>query len=163
MASWRPIPDFESYEVSDAGQVRRYGKILKMQPRKLSAHLSVTLSKRGRKHRAYVHRLVLLAFVGHPPAGMEARHYPDRDPTNNSLSNLSWAWRGTNVRDRAEHETDNAGARHGVAKLTWNQVRAIRASSLSRKKIAEIYGVSPRAIDMILNNERWKHDPQNNL
>ena len=46
-----------------------------------------------------VHRLVLLAFVGPCPVGMEGCHF-DNDATNNRLSNLRWDTLSNNQKDR---------------------------------------------------------------
>jgi len=63
----------------------------------------VSLSKGTDKQKLVkVHRLVLLAFVGAPPKGMEACHY-DGDPQNNNLSNLRWDTAKENWVDRKRH------------------------------------------------------------
>lgn len=114
---WLPVVGHEgSYEVSDHGRVRsldRYvsgrdgrstflaGRVL--QPWKQnSGHLVVSL---GRSQREYVHRLVLTAFRGPCPIEQEACHWDD-DPTNNHLSNLRWASRSSNGRDRVRNGID---------------------------------------------------------
>lgn len=67
-----------------------------------NGHMQVSLS---RPHKVvYVHRLVLIAFVGPPPDGMEVCHN-DGDPTNNVLSNLRWDTRTGNMRDAVDHRT----------------------------------------------------------
>lgn len=155
--TWRPIPDYEAYEVSDEGQVRRNGRILKMQPLP-TGHLTVSLSKHPHRKQASVARLVLLAFVGPAPSETEVRHYPDRDPANNRLENLSWATRLINVRDRIEHGTDNTGERHGMSKLTKNMVAMIRETGRTRSQrvLAEEFGVNQSTISLVLNGERWR-------
>jgi hypothetical protein len=112
---WLPVVGFEGlYEVSDTGLVRsldrtittvsrrglpyvqrRPGRLLRPGNNKTSGHLHVCLS--GRNDRS-VHVLVLEAFVGPRPLGMEARHADD-DPTNNHLDNLSWGTRSQNSFD----------------------------------------------------------------
>ena len=84
---WKIIPDNEGYEVSDDGHVRNKvtGRILKNIVNSDGYHV-VSLSNR-KQHR--VSRLVLLAFVGPCPEGMNCRHI-DNDRTNNHLSNLAW-------------------------------------------------------------------------
>lgn len=75
------------------------------------------LSGPGIRTIKLIHVLVLEAFVGPCPEGMEARHYPDPTRTNARLDNLSWADRITNQRDRLEHGTrceseNNYNCRH---------------------------------------------------
>ena len=125
---WRAVPGYEGrYEASDAGLVRsldrhvemlsrtgnrytqlRRGRVLS--PGKLNGkHLHVVLE--GRNDHL-VHHLVLEAFVGPCPPGMEARHADD-DPSNNNLSNLSWGTRGENSGDSIRNETHfHAGLTH---------------------------------------------------
>lgn len=57
-----------------------------------------------------VHRLVLEAFVGPCPEGMEGCH-GDGDPTNNSLGNLRWDTATSNQLDKVRH-----GTHHNAAK-----------------------------------------------
>ncbi len=64
---------------------------------------------RGTVRRGYVHVLVLTAFRGHCPAGMEGCHN-DGDPKNNRLSNLRWDTHSANQKD---------GFRHGTMKCNW--------------------------------------------
>jgi hypothetical protein len=106
---WATVPGYSgAYEVSTWGRVRsmeridsrgrrRQGKILSP-GRSTSGHLTVALCAGGVCRTFYVHRLVLQAFVGPNPAGMEACHWND-DPTDNRLENLRWDTRGANARD----------------------------------------------------------------
>jgi hypothetical protein len=119
---WLPtveVPDL--YQVSDQGQVKALsrarrirGGIVVMMPERIltpnrshkKGYLRVSLRLHGGKQaQRYVHRLVLEAFVGPCPEGMQARHYPDPDPTNNRLANLSWDTPSQDNYDRVEHGT----------------------------------------------------------
>lgn len=113
---WRGVSGFENhYEVSDHGRVRSldrvipgkdgrttkfHGRVLSPERQK-SGHLSVRLGNR----KKYVHRLVLDAFVGPCPAGMEACHADDI-PANNHLDNLRWASRSDNILGRRKNGID---------------------------------------------------------
>jgi len=111
--TWRPIPGYEGiYSVSNQGSVksldritdrghRRKGKILTSITMKNGYHI-VTLWRNGKQKSALVHRLVLFAFVGPQPEGMESRH-KNGDKNNNSLSNLSWGTASENNLDIVVH------------------------------------------------------------
>jgi hypothetical protein len=113
---WLPIPDYEGlYEASDWGRIRsmpryrdwhssNHGRILR-QDTQHALHQRVTLYKDGKRSRIFVHRLVMLAFVGPCPPGMETRHL-DGNPLNNRLENLVYGTRQENAQDRVNHGRD---------------------------------------------------------
>jgi len=47
------------------------------------------------------------------------------------------------------------GEDHGNVKLTEQEVRVIRHSTIASKKLAEIYGVSESEISLIKRQKRW--------
>lgn len=106
--SWLPIPGYEGcYEVSNLGRVRSlprnttFGRIL-AQDILHAGHRRVTLYRDGRRSRIFVHRLVLLAFVGPCPEGMECRHL-NGDSADNRLANLTYGTRSENTLDDVRH------------------------------------------------------------
>jgi hypothetical protein len=74
----------------------------------------------------YVHQLVMEAFVGPRPEGMEVCHF-DGDPANNHLANLRYDTRRANNLDRVRHGTHQMANRthcpHGHAYTPENTVR----------------------------------------
>lgn len=115
---WRVVEDFPAYEVSDLGRVRRGDrqKALIVSPQ---GYVRVTLFKGNGQPGAqrFVHALVLEAFVGPRPAGMQSRHFPSNDKTDNRLSNLSWCTKAQNEEDKRTHGTLVVGDRHWHRKL----------------------------------------------
>jgi len=110
-----------------------------------------------------VHQLVLEAFVGPRPKGREryeARHFPDRDPANNKLSNLGWSTQSVNQRDRVFHGTDTRGEGCGMAKLAWKKVREIRRLYLTgkytHKKLGKLFCVNESTVGDIIRGRTWK-------
>lgn len=104
---WLPIPGWEGlYEVSDLGRVRSLkrpgvkghsARIMKGS-KAGAGYRKVILWHNGRTEHIYVHRLVLTAFVGPCPEGMEACHgNAVRD--DNRLENLRWDTGSENIRD----------------------------------------------------------------
>ena len=129
---WLPVVGYEGkYEVSDHGRVRSIerkarllhrhtkeeifrrvpGRIIKLHmgitKQGKTKHMNARLSdERGTLNWA-VHRLVLTAFRGPCPPGLQGCHYDD-DPYNNRLENLRWDTQSANeldkVRNGGHHE-----------------------------------------------------------
>lgn len=101
MEQWRDIADWP-YQVSDQGRVRntRTGKVLSPEHTKssLTGYHRVTLQVGPRRERFLVHVLMLEAFVGPRPPGMQACHLDDNG-INNTLPNLRWDTQHGNVAD----------------------------------------------------------------
>lgn len=102
---WRDIEGHEGlYQVSNTGKVKslRSGKILKTESGEWG-HQRVNLGRRERGLR--VHRLVLEAFVGPCPPGMECCHN-NGDPSDNRVENLRWDTKKSNAADKRKHGND---------------------------------------------------------
>lgn len=116
---YKDIPGFPGYRAGDDGSVwscrvsagvpgvrgsvpRTTDTWHRLQPRVgRKGYLHVTLRCNSRSYGRWVHRLVLEAFIGPRPDGMECRHFPDRNPGNNRLGNLAWGTREQNEQDKA--------------------------------------------------------------
>lgn len=110
--NWKPIAGYEdAYEVSDLGRVRSLPRevVSGCCTRKTRQIIRRTffgdkseerlhLSIDGRKGRFSVASLVLEAFVGPRPEGMEARHRSDNFQ-DNSLANLFWGPQAVGMRE----------------------------------------------------------------
>lgn len=114
-------------------------------------------------NRFFVHDLVLLAFVGPRPDGMEACHSPDHDRSNNALSNLRWDTHSANTRDSMRHGTHfrAVGEKNGEARLMPDAVLRIRSDhatgKFTIKFLAQREGCGQTQIGRILRRESWKH------
>ncbi len=169
---WLPVAGYEGlYEVSDLGRVRslprqtrrgvRGGKILKPQTSAGSkGYLFVNLCRDGTMWHVAVHRLVLEAFDRPCPPGMEARHGPG-GKLDASLVNLRWGTRAENVGpDRLRDGQDNRGVRHGMSKLTSEQVKDIRRRSdagETQQSIADRYGITFQNVSSITLGKTWSY------
>lgn len=137
------------YEVSDRGSVRsldrwvtytggklgarhlHLGKVLKVDER--NGYALVPLSSNSKSRVAFVHRLVLEAFVGPRPIGMEACHY-DGDRQNNNVTNLRWDTRSNNVKDCLRHGTQaKARLTHCPRNHPYDEENTIRSSEGHRR------------------------------
>src|ERR1700679_2010359 len=100
---------YPKYTIGTDGSIwsKRSGKWRNLKPFDSNGHghLAVVFHDNGRNRHDLVHRLVLLAFVGPCPEGMLCRHYPNQDPSDNRLENLSWATPLQNQHDRKENGT----------------------------------------------------------
>jgi len=121
----------------------------------------------GSKSGVMVHQLVLSAFVGPCPDGMQCCHN-NGNRADNRLTNLRWDTPKSNSADRHKHGTVPFGARSGRAKLTEKQVLRIRMEWKHRpwksmrafsKHHATKLGVSYHAIRGILlfPQKHWAH------
>jgi len=113
----------------------------------------------GRKRR-WLHHLVLEAFVGPCPPGLECCHN-DGNTWNNAASNLRWDTKKSNQADRVCHGTSCRGEGHKRSKLTEQQVREIRRQSAevgtSAARLGKKYSMTGTAILNILHRRTWKH------
>lgn len=74
-----------------------------------------------------------------------------------SPSHLSWKTRVENMADTLIHGTHNRGERHGMARLTRDDVRDIRklAHTLPHREIAEAYGIAKDTVSNIKRRKYW--------
>ena len=169
---WKTIPDFTGfYEASSHGRIRsvhritnNHGKAYTVRQRILrpstggGGHKRVILRRDGYEFTRNVHRLVLEAFVGPCPAGLECCH-DDDDPAKNNPENLRWDTRTSNLADRTKNGKSNRGERHGNSKLTEERVRQARffydRCGMSYNEIGKMYGVSGAAIRYAVKRITW--------
>lgn len=74
---------------------------------------------------------------------------------------LSWKPKVENAADKLVHGTHNRGERHGLSKLTSDDVHEIRAmlGDVSHYKIASQFGVDEKTIRRIDSGETWSWLP----
>lgn len=179
---YRPIPGFHGYEVGDDGSVwsyrirnggvrntpnklRQYTERGQRGPRYFRApYKRVSLTVNRRQVLIHVHKLVLLAFRGPCPSGMESRHL-DSNPSNNRLANLVWGTKEENGSDRRQLGRSR-GSRNGRAKLTEQQVAEILqrySRGETQYQLADAFGVSQSLLSLITRREAWRHVPDQEL
>lgn len=110
------------------------------------------------------HRLAWLyannEMIGRPYV---VRHKCDNPPCCNP-DHLEIGTQHDNSRDMLERGRQNnnpvRGEAHGCARLTEDDVRAIRArraSGETQKSIAESFGVDPSTVGLIVRRQHWSH------
>lgn len=154
MDEWREVPGWPGFHVTADGRMRGpSGRELRPMKRS-SGHLFVTRGIKSTK--LYVHRAVLLAFVGPCPEGQEGRHL-NGSPGDNRLENLAW---GTVIQQREDDKRNGVFLRRRalVAKMTAPRIRAIRRFArlgLSSRAIGDRVGLSHTNVQKVLRGERW--------
>ena len=169
---WLPVPGWEGrYEVSDLGRVRSLGmwitnqfgapyyrpgiiRALWTDPR---GYVHATLYRGNTQRRQAVHQLVMRAFVGPAPAGLEVCHN-DGIPGNNHLSNLRYDTHSANLLDKGAHGTAARGESNHRNRWTEDQVREMRrlyAQGLSQSQIAVMFGARQATIQAIVSRKTW--------
>lgn len=178
METWKPVPDFEYYEVSDHGNVRSLsrsrtclykktgtafsmsitGRTLSPRPDK-DGYLSVILFKDKKRHTVRVHHLVLLAFIGPQPIDCHGCHL-DGNNQNNDANNLEWNTCKANAEQRVAHGTQARGVRQHLAKLDDDKVREIRRRRQQGETLTGLgrcFHVSHKTIEQITKHQTWTH------
>jgi hypothetical protein len=102
--------------------------------------------------------LVLWAFTGHRPPGMEASHL-DGNRLNNAVGNLAWKSHVGNIRDKFAHGTVHRGSQIRNSKLTEGDIpviRRLRAEGNTFASLGRAFGVSESAIRAVFKRH-WRH------
>lgn len=153
---WRPLNgEFHGwpYEVSSLGRVKsiRSGKLLKQFANNRN-YLRVAICRCGVRKDVLVHRLVICAFVG--ISELEANHI-DGCTTNNRADNLEWVTPSENYRHAVQIGTRMplAYERRQFAEV---DIRDIRQSKDSIRKLAARYGVAYNAIRLIRTRQTYR-------
>lgn len=173
---FRACPGHDGYYISDAGNAwTTWPPCYQSHPtetftvgvitlRRLYQHRDkgyrqVAMRGLGRRCKISVHVLVLEAFKGPRPDGMEGCHN-DGNPANNRADNLRWDTATANAADRARHGTCLTGERNGFAKLTEDKIRdafRLRAEGLTTRAIAARLGIRQSHVSRILLGQTWAH------
>lgn len=170
---WRPVVGYEGlYCVSNLGRVRTeprmttasYGKPHPVHQRILAAPLApfgtgyphVGLHKEGKQKTRLVHHLVLEAFVGPRPHGMDACHN-DGNSKNACAANLRWDTHKANMEDAVAHGVIRRGSAVSASVLSERDVLSIRADKRKQSVIANEYRVTPSLISRIKSRDVWSH------
>ncbi len=161
MEAWKPIPSFSGYEVSDLGRVRSYRvlgrrssiasipqRILK--PGCNGAYRSVSLRRGKIGYSRRIARLVLEAFVGPCPEGMERCHN-DSNPENDRLDNLRYDTHANNCRDGFGEHTSRLTKQESV------QLREMASQGVSDKELASRFNTSTSKVGRCRRGETYRY------
>lgn len=176
MEQWIDVKGYEGYyQISDLGRVRalertiidinkkprnRSGRILRVHPGG-DRYLNVRLCKNGITKNYRVHRLVAIAFLPNPD-NLPVVNHLDADILNNTPSNLEWCTTADNNWHTVAmgRRNDTIGSKHHFSIITEKQAEAILLlgrAGMSRKDIAEAFGISRGIVKNVQNGNTWKH------
>lgn len=98
----RDVVGFEgSYSIEEDGRVFSLKRKIYLAPRPdRDGYMRVNLYKNGKLYTRFIHRLLAEAYIPNPDNLPHIDHI-DRNVKNNALSNLRWASRETNQRNRS--------------------------------------------------------------
>lgn len=161
------IKGFPQYRVTDRGIVysRRTRISLvphwtALKPKTIkSGHLYVNLRHNNMSRMRGVHCLVMEAFWGLCPEGMEVCHN-NGNSSDNRLNNLRWDTHYNNLQDRRAHGTILYGMRHQNSRLTDEIVLEIRrrlSQGESRRVMADEFGITMQHVHKIWHRILWPH------
>lgn len=173
---WKRVKDFEQYEISNRGRLRRkgvrepyfYRSGQRLTKNGKPTYIRFTLVEKpfngGRQKRALflAHRLVAEHFIPKPESKTQINH-KDGNHANNNVSNLEWV----TGRENVQHAHDNKlmdqarGERIAGSKLTASKVQEMRElyslGQHSTNELARKYGVVQGTIWKALKKRTWSH------
>lgn len=169
----RHVPGWEGYAVTDKGRVfscrsRHSHPGFEFQAwtekkaiKGTRGYWVVGFNHRGRVKQRKLYHVVLEAFVGPRPPGMQGCHYDD-DPDNNTLENLRWDTPRANRLDMVRNGKfpDRNGHKHPMSRLTRTQAEEIKRRRLQGEKlmpIAEDFGICGATVSLIARGKTWKN------
>ena len=104
---WKPITEFEKYEVSSCGRVRNSetGRVLKSATTN-GGYISVGLCKNKKIHCLPMHRLVAKAFILNPENKPQVNH-KNKNRGDNNIENLEWTTASENNTHKINEMKEN--------------------------------------------------------
>jgi hypothetical protein len=167
---WKPVLGYEGlYDVSNLGRVRSYRKkwqgevckypqFIKKPKMTIYGYIHIRLSSKTESKWCSLHRVVLKAFTGPCPKGMQCCH-KDNNKSNNSLDNLCW---GTPSSNQSDYGTQVMGEKHWNHKLFPLDIlciRELKRQGKSTESLEVLYKMSKSNILRISKGDVWKHIP----
>lgn len=165
ITSWRAVPGYPHYTVSDTGvllsRAPRRKSVGAMVPQlRANGYLRTKLCRDGRVLSVPLHRVVAWAFLGEAPEGRPFVNHLNGVKTDNRAENLEWVSHAENCRHSATVLRKQRGERNPGAVLRARDVLAIRERLARREGFAAIardYRVTYQTIGHIHRGRTWSH------
>lgn len=140
---WTRIEEAPNYEVSDQGQVRRNGKVLKPYYQQ-DGYEVVSLYSKGKKLPRYVHRLVAQAYC--TGEGDTVDHI-NGNRTDNRAENLRFLPRDEHLRLPQKKPSTHKR----ISEPQRQEILRLFNSGWSRLKIQKHFGVTAKTVRKVTN------------
>lgn len=95
MEMFKSIKNYDGYEISNLGRVRKGNKILAPTDNG-NGYLIIGLHKNNKRTNCYIHRLVATHFIREPKDN-EVVNHKDFNTKNNNINNLEWVTQKENI------------------------------------------------------------------
>jgi len=90
MEEWKPIEDYDNYEISNLGNVRNKKRNKLLTPIiNNKNYYQLNLCKNNKRKNFQLHRLIAIAFIPNPN-NLPITDHIDKNSLNNSIDNLRW-------------------------------------------------------------------------
>lgn len=172
MKVWKEIKGFEDYQVSSDGELKTFNWKNKgieaiMKPAFDNGGYLRTMLKHketGKFSTIKVHRIVAQTFLENPLNKPQVNH-KNGVRHDNRIENLEWVTHSENqLHSFRILDRDVKGEKNSCAKLKNENVLWIRENypnrkslNLTRKKIAEMFGISEGTLKQVISRKKWKH------
>lgn len=162
METWRPIPNFPSYEASARGDIRKIFKstIHVLKPFDNGCgYFTIKAGPKGELKSVLVHKLVASTFHGERPAGLVVNH-KDGNKRNNRFENLEYVTKEENQAHAVTNLLTAWGERNPLAKLNSDQVFelvTLAHRGTPRKELSRLFGISLSQVGRIVRRKQWAH------
>ena len=156
---WGDVPGYAGlYQVSDRGRVRGYGGKILRPTINSRGYKGVCLYKNKVKRFFYVHRLVLLVFVGPPPGdGSSYAMHLQNDRTNNNLYNLRYGSQSCNLAFTIDDGTVPRGNKK-LDKKKAKEIKRLYRNGWKQREIAEKFCVARCTVSNVIIGRTWACD-----
>ena len=170
---WKDIPGYEKlYQVSNLGNIRSLDKRIKckgkgtrllkgkVKKQDVSVHgyCQINLTREKGTRKFFVHRLVLMAFVGDSKLPV---NHKNGNKLDNRLENIEYCTYSENTKHAYKNGLLKPLSSEKAHKSKLNkkkvlQIRKLYSQNESEKTLACKYNVSQSTINRIVNNITWR-------